>query len=121
MAERIVEQLIDDIDGSDISDGSGEEVFFSFRDAYYRIDLSARNVAKLEKLLRPYIDVATKLPTSTPGRRPKLSTIVRNSTYEHSQTIRLWARKNGYNIASRGRIGREIVEAYEVAHGDRKR
>ncbi len=52
MAEVIVRQLIDDIDGSEIREGGGERVDFSFRRADYQIDLSAANIAKLEKALK---------------------------------------------------------------------
>nr|WP_321572577.1 histone-like nucleoid-structuring protein Lsr2 [Parafrankia colletiae] len=30
--------------------------------------------------------------------------------------IRVWARRNGYDVGDRGRIPREIVEAFEAAH-----
>ncbi|MEX5631625.1 Lsr2 dimerization domain-containing protein [Parafrankia sp. FMc2] len=30
--------------------------------------------------------------------------------------IRVWARRNGYEVGDRGRIPREIVEAFEAAH-----
>ena len=119
MAERIVEQLIDDIDGSDISDSSGEQMFFSFRDIYYQIDLSAYNLATFEKVLQPYIDAATKLAPPTRSRPPKISTTARNVFHERSQTIRLWARKNGHTVASRGRISAEVVDAFDAAHADR--
>ena len=58
MAERIVRQLFDDIDGSEIADGRGGKVEFSFQGVHYRIDLSATNKAKFEKALKPFVDAA---------------------------------------------------------------
>ncbi len=70
MAERIVRQLIDDIDGSDITDGNGDRVEFSLRGVDYQIDLSAANIAKLDKALKPYVAAATRIRGGR-GRRPK--------------------------------------------------
>lgn len=116
MAERIVRQLIDDIDGSDIPYGSGERVEFSFRGVDYHIDLSAANVTKLEKAIRPYVDAAAKVRGSR-GRRTNLNSVAtRPSSKEQLAAIRSWARKNGYDVSDRGRVKAEVVEAFEAAH-----
>ena len=115
MAERIVRQLIDDFDDSEISDGGGERVEFSLRGVEYQIDLSAANIAKLDKALKPYVDAAKRVrgtgarrakPTGVRGARPK----------EQLSAIREWARKNGHEVSDRGRIKAEVVEAFEAAH-----
>ena len=49
MAERIVRQLVDDIDGSDIADGAGERIEFSVRCVRSVIDLSSANSAQFDK------------------------------------------------------------------------
>lgn len=116
MAERIVRQLIDDIDGSEIPEGSGERVEFSFRGVDYHIDLSTANVTKLEKAIKPYIEAAAKVRGSR-GRRPKSSSVASApSAKEQLAAIRTWARKNGYDVSDRGRIKAEVVEAFEAAH-----
>jgi hypothetical protein len=114
MAERIVRQLIDDIDGAEISDGAGERVKFSLRGVNYQIDLSTANTAKLDKALKPYVDAAAKMG-GTRGRRTKASTNGKTSP-EQLAAIRDWARKNGYEVADRGRIKAEVVEAFEASH-----
>ena len=43
-----------------------------------------------------------------PGSRRELST--------RRETIRAWARENGFGFADRGRVPSEAVEAYERAH-----
>ena len=116
MAERIVRQLIDDIDGAEIPEGGGERVEFSLRGVEYQIDLSAANVAKLDKALKPYVDAAMKVRGSR-GRRLKASRNGNGSaSREQLAAIRDWARKNGYDVADRGRIKAEIVHAFEAAH-----
>ena len=129
MAERIVRQLIDDIDGGEIADGGGERIDFSIRGIDYQIDLSNANAAKMDKALKPYVQAAVKL-SGTKTRRPAKSN--RNGKAPGTQqagkskgsakasagqlaAIRDWARKNGHEVAERGRIKAEIVEAFEAA------
>lgn len=114
MAERIIRQLIDDIDGSDIPDGAGERVEFSLRGSSYQIDLSVANVAKLEKALKPYVDAASKVRGAR-TRRTKLSTNGKASK-EQLTAVREWARANGHAVSDRGRIKAEVFEAFEAAH-----
>lgn len=114
MAERTIRQLIDDIDGSEISDGGGERVKFSLRGKNYQIDLSTANIAKLDKALKPYIDAAAKV-VGTRGRRTKASANG-NASKEQLAAIREWARKNGHQVSDRGRIKAEVVGAFEASH-----
>lgn len=115
MAERIVRQLIDDLDGAEIPDGEGERVEFSVRGVDYQIDLSKANIARLDKALKPYIDAAAKV-SSGRTRRVKVSERRGSVPKEQLSAIREWARKNGYDISDRGRIKAEIIEAFEAAH-----
>lgn len=114
MAERIVRQLIDDIDGTEITDGGGERIEFAFRGTNYQIDLTAANAAKLDKALKPYIDAAMRL-RGTRGRR-QTTNGSGSASKEQLSAIREWARKNGHKVSDRGRIKAEVVEAFEAAH-----
>ncbi|OKH75826.1 hypothetical protein EB72_08405 [Mycobacterium sp. SWH-M1] len=116
MAERVVHQLFDDIDGTEIIDGHGQQVAFSLHGVNYHIDLSSSNVAKLEKALQRYIHAATIVPPA--GRRVARSGGIRNqkSPPEQLAAIRAWARKNGFDVADRGRIKAEIIRAFDAAH-----
>lgn len=117
MAERIVRQLIDDLDGTEISDGGGEQVDFSFRGCDYRIDLTAANAAKFDKALAPYVGAAAKIRGSSRGRLRKINSQGKSAASpEQLGAIREWARKNGYTVSDRGRIKGEIVDAFEAAH-----
>jgi hypothetical protein len=112
MAERIVRQLIDDLDGSEIPNDGGERIEFSLRGVDYRIDLSSANAAKLDKAMKPFIDGAAKI-----GRRRRTKAGSGGSaSKEQLAAIRDWARKNGYEVAERGRIKADIMEAFEAAH-----
>jgi hypothetical protein len=116
MAERILRQLIDDINGSDIPEGEGERVTFSLRGVDYQIDLSEANVAKLDKALKPYVEAATRVGGRRRGRTAKSVSTNGASAKEQLAAIREWAREEGYEVSSRGRIRAEIVEAFEAAH-----
>ncbi len=53
MAKKHITQVIDDLDGSVIDDGT--TVQFSFEGRAYEIDLSPHNAEKMRDALRPYI------------------------------------------------------------------
>lgn len=114
MAERIVRQLVDDVDGSEIPDGGGERIQFSLRGVEYQIDLSSANVTKLNKALKPYVDAATKVRSSR-ERRSKRPGSHDGSAKDERAAIRVWARKHGHEVADRGRISADIVEAFEAS------
>jgi hypothetical protein len=115
VAERIVRQLINDLDGSEIAEGGGERVEFSICGVDYQIDLSATNAAKFDKALKPFVDGAMKLRGGR-GGRGKTTSSRGSASKEHLTAIRAWARKNGHEVSDRGRIKTEVVEAFEAAH-----
>jgi hypothetical protein len=117
VAERIVRQLIDDIDKTEILEGGGERVEFAFRGAAYRIDLNDNNVAKFEKALAPYIQSAAKVSRGRGRPRgPKAGRSTGRLPKEQLAAIRSWANKNGHKVSARGRIPADVVEAYETSH-----
>lgn len=118
MAERIVRQVIDDLDGTEIPDGKGEQVEFAVRGVTYRIDLSSGNVGKFEKALAPFIESATKVggPRGRSRGRRRVRSAAASSKEELSD-IRAWANKNGHKVSGRGRIPGDVMEAYRVSQG----
>ena len=54
--KRVEIEVIDDIDGKP----AAETITFAFRGVEYDIDLSAKNVAAMEKAFAKYIDKARK-------------------------------------------------------------
>lgn len=108
MAQKVIVETVDDLDGSVITDGSGGTVAFSFQGKSYEIDLSAENRDKLASALDPYISKAR--PT---GQRRRASEPQPRGGGNRLQEIREWARSNGYTVSDRGRISKEIQEAFE--------
>ncbi|TXI54015.1 histone-like nucleoid-structuring protein Lsr2 [Mycolicibacterium mageritense] len=113
--KKIIHQILDDLDGSEISDGGGERVKFALRGVRYQIDLSTANVTKLEKAFKPYIDAASKIQGKSEAR-PKAKPKGRATAKEQTADIREWARDRGYTVSDRGRIKADIVQAYKSAH-----
>ena len=116
MAERIVRQLIDDMNGTEIPEGGGERIPFAIRGVEYQIDLTTANSAKLDKALKPFIDAAQKIGATRRRKATKSAGRSTNLTKDQLAAIRQWARKNGYEVSGRGRIKADIVDAYHAAN-----
>lgn len=115
MAERMVRQLIDDLDGTEIADGKGEQIEFSVRGVTYRIDLGPGNLNKFEKALAPFIESATKVSGRGRSRSSGRGRSSGRASKEELSAIRAWAAKQGHKVSARGRIPGDVVRAYEAA------
>ncbi|WP_227982256.1 histone-like nucleoid-structuring protein Lsr2 [Nocardia spumae] len=110
MAQKIIVELIDDLDGKSEAQ---ETVSFSLDGVAYEIDLSSKNAGKLRGVLRPWIESARKVGRSP---RAKNATGARTAAGKaQTGAIREWAKSNGYNVSSRGRIQADIIAAYNKA------
>lgn len=113
MAKEIVVNLIDDLDGRTIEDGDGGTVEFALQGRRYELDLRASNLAKLEKAVAPFIQVARAAKaTGTTSQTPRR----RKSTTELAE-IREWARAQGITVSDYGRIPVEVRTAYAASRG----
>lgn len=108
MAQRVITQLVDDIDGTEIQDGSGETVSFALDGVSYEIDLSAENADAFRGLFQDHIAVARKL-----GRKASPTTR-RSSSGSSAAEIRDWARSTGLSVPERGRIPADVREAFDA-------
>jgi len=117
MANRVIHQLVDDLDGSVIPPGSGERLTFALRGKEYYLDLSDANVERLNKAVQPFIDAAV---TATKSRRLSTGASIRQppGLGDRAAVIRAWARDHGHDISIRGRISQEIVAAFELANNE---
>lgn len=113
MAQKVTVSLVDDLDGSEAE----ETVEFGLDGAFYEIDLSEDNAERLRDALSEYVDHARrsggrKRPAGrlAVGRAPRTASADR----EQNQAMREWARKQGMNISDRGRIPKEVAEAYNA-------
>ncbi|TPG05142.1 Lsr2 dimerization domain-containing protein [Curtobacterium flaccumfaciens] len=112
MAERIITEIIDDIDGSTIIDGNGRAIAFSVDGRAYEIDLNGANADKFEATLSPYI-AAARLVT-TPCGATSSSKVAEQG--DELTRIRRWAHRNGFTIPVDGSINLEARIAYIAAH-----
>lgn len=114
MAQKVQTILVDDIEGTDITDG-GQTVQFAIDGVSYEIDLSDENAAKMRESFQFYTGHARRVA----GRRqsqPARGAATAGADKEQLAAIRRWARDNGHAVSDRGRIKREIIEAFEAAH-----
>jgi hypothetical protein len=105
VAQKVKIILIDDLDGGE----ADETVRFGLDGTQYEIDLSAAHAEELRGALSSYVSAARR--ESQPKQRQS-APAARNQEASH---IREWAKANGYNVSSRGRVNSEIIEAYRAA------
>jgi hypothetical protein len=109
MVQSVSVIVTDDMDGS----AGAETVSFAFDGTSYEIDLSARNRARLEKALAPFIEAGRKSPRRSRARAA--SRAGGNGSTDRT-AVRAWARTAGLNVSERGRISADIIRQYEAAH-----
>lgn len=107
MARKVQVVLVDDIDGGEAK----RTVTFALDGKTYEIDLNDANLERLNEALAPFIEKARKVTGAT--RR----TGVRQQTSSgDASAVREWAREQGYEVSDRGRVPKEIRDAYDAAH-----
>ena len=111
MAQKTLIQLVDDLDGTALTDGTGKTVTFALEGISYEIDLSEAHVDELTKALAPYVAAGRKVT----GRKGAARTSPAKSDPAELQRIRDWAGKNGHTVSSRGRISAAVRDAYNAA------
>ncbi|MFC5005361.1 Lsr2 family protein [Dactylosporangium cerinum] len=118
MARRVIQELIDDIDGKP----ADESVTFSLDGVQYEIDLSGKNAAALRAALAPYLAAGTKVgrggvvPSGFRGRSAQPAATGRGSR-DQNRAIREWAQQQGIEVSERGRIKQDIIDRYQAAGG----
>ncbi|MEV5302936.1 histone-like nucleoid-structuring protein Lsr2 [Amycolatopsis methanolica] len=115
MAQKVTVELVDDLDGSVTEDIS--TVFFALDGVDYEIDLTADNAGRLRDELANFVANARKTGgRSKRGVRPSTNGHAASpADREKTRAIREWAKEQGYELADRGRIRADVVEAYEAA------
>ena len=115
MAQKVITEFIDDIDGS-----PAERTFtFAVDGINYEIDLSADNIAEFTSAIGGFIESARKVKgsTSSNGRRTRSAGVEGGrQSREQTQAVREWARQHGHNISNRGRIPASVQQAFDQAH-----
>jgi Lsr2 len=111
MVKKVTVSLIDDLDGESAAD---ETVEFAIDGVNYEVDLSSKNAQELRSDLQKWIGAARRVG----GRRKaRFGSAIRTSAGgDETPAIREWARGSGYQLADRGRIPLNILDAYRAAH-----
>ncbi|GAA3288144.1 MULTISPECIES: histone-like nucleoid-structuring protein Lsr2 [Dactylosporangium] len=116
MAKRVIQELIDDLDGKP----ADESVTFGLDGVQYSIDLSKKNAEKLRGALKPYISAGTKVGRSAVVGARTAAGRARGTTRgdrDQNRAIREWAQGAGFQVSDRGRIKQEIVDQYHANAG----
>jgi hypothetical protein len=114
MAQKVVVELVDDLDGTVSEDIS--TVTFSLDGAEYEIDLTEDNANRLRESVTDFIAAARR----TGGRIKRGTPSAARPAADREQTraIRAWANEHGYELAERGRIPANVIAAYEEAQAE---
>lgn len=98
---------------SDISGNTdASTVSFGFEGTWYEVDLTAQEREELKNALSRYFKIGRKT-----GPRPNPKRAVPDTTPEQREIIRQWAKDEGFEIADRGVIPKQIFAAYKTEHG----
>lgn len=131
MAQKVLVQMVDDLDGTSTDDV--ETVTFGLDGVTYEIDLGPDNAQRLRDEIAEFVGSARRVggrikrgaaakaaPASKDGRKSSSP-----ANREQTKAIREWARGQGHDLADRGRIPQHIIDAFEEAHapksGSKKR
>lgn len=115
MAQKVVVELVDDLDGTASQDVA--TVTFGLDGVQYEIDLNDDHADQLRDLLASYVAAGRR----TGGRTKRQTTATTTKpagpgNREQTKAIRDWARQNGFDLADRGRIPAHVIDAFDNAH-----
>lgn len=118
MAQKVLVQLVDDLDGTSSTDI--ETVSFALDGVSYEIDLGPKNARKLRESLTEFVSEARRtggrMKRGTANKTAAAKAPAAPANREQTKAIREWARSQGHNLSTRGRIPAHIVEEFEAAH-----
>ena len=113
MARR--EILTDDIDGSE----GAQTISYTVDGQEYEIDLSEENVQRFHAAVEPFVSKSRQVERqAAPARRGRGDGRRRSgsSGRDDIPQIRAWAESQGMDVSGRGRIKKEVIDAYDAAH-----
>src|SRR3954452_21588439 len=111
MAQRLI--LIDDLDESE----GAETITYTVNGQDYEIDLSEEHAQWFYDAFGPYIEKSRRVQrqaASTPRRGGRRRSS--GSGRDDIAQIRAWAEANGHEVSGRGRIKKDVIDAYDQAH-----
>ncbi len=108
MARKVQMILVDDIDGGEAK----RTVTFTIDGKNYEIDLNEANLDRLTEAMAPFVDKARR----SGGAVRRTSTRKASSGGGDASAVRTWAREQGFEVSDRGRVPKEIRDAFDAAH-----
>ena len=103
MARQEITQYFDDLDDTPLSEDQVKIIRFSFEGTDYVLDLSEDNARDFYEALDPFLKVARK------DAKDVLKKV-------NPADVRKWAQSKGMEVANRGKIPKEVMQAYRDAH-----
>jgi hypothetical protein len=115
MSQKVM--LIDDLDDLDGSEGA-ETIRYTVDGKDYEIDLSEKNAERFRSVLKEFIDASRTVARPAVTTLAPVRTTRRQSSGGRDDVAQIpaWAESQGMEVNARGRIKKEIVEAYDQAH-----
>jgi len=113
MAMQTKVTMIDDLDGRS---EAVETVRFGLDSVSYEIDVSDEHANELRTVLGHYADAGRRTSGGRRARgvRPKSKPAAKTSD-PTPDDIRAWAREQGLEVSTRGRISTKVRQAYDAA------
>ncbi len=108
MAQRVVIQKTDDIDGSEAT----HTIAFALDGVTYEIDLNDAHADELRAALKPYATAGRRVGGA---RRQASSGAIKSAAGYDPKAVRAWAASNSVELPARGRIPAAVVEQYRAA------
>ena len=116
MAQKTIVRMVDDLDQREL-DGDGQTIRFALDQTHYEIDLSEQNAQKLHEALAPFIAAGRRVSSRSGGSNASpVPTSSNKVDTSHLQAMRQWAKDHGMKVAERGRVSKEVQEAYRAAN-----
>ena len=111
MAKRVIYTYVSDLSGEDLGEDA-QTLKFGFLGVDYEVDVSQAEADEFAGVMEPYIKAARRVG----GRRQSSNGASSRSGSGELAKVREWARQNGYTVSSRGRIAKDVVDAYNAAN-----
>ena len=115
MAQKVIREFIDDIDGS-----VAERTFtFAVDGTQYEIDLSAENIAEFKSAIGGFIESGRKVKPGVYTYNKARSSNGSSGSgrgREQLNAIRAWLRQKGHSVHDRGRIPANLIAEFDAAH-----
>lgn len=115
MAKIYQKVIVDDITGETLEESDAKAVTLVLDGVEYRADLGPDSHSEFMATLEPYLDVFTRVGKVSKRKATRVTPGVGSSGLDNA-AVRAWAAENGYKVSPRGRIPRNVIEAYKEAN-----